>query len=322
VDKEANAFHISQAAEMRSRAAKEISESEKHRSSSQMQAVNVWLGTNLASLYDELDRLARTCYPGSTDWIIKSSKMKAWLQNRAGQPICWLVGKPGAGKSVICSKLIQDLQNDQQGSTIFYLCNHFSASPNEAGQILRSLVSQLVQQRPDLVPYILDECVSRGVPASGSQLRKMIPKLLLGFSCLRIIVDGLDEIEESQQRQVLSDLIDFATNPLGPGSPCKILIASRDVTVISRFLSQRTVLSLGDDLQAFQGAVQPYVHHELGLLRKSLSDIEVEQTTMDVIEHRLVKKSNGNTHYFTTTTKSSTDYFEECFYGFGLLLPL
>ena len=91
----------------------------------------------------------------------------------------------------------------------------------------------------------------------------MIPKLLMGFSCLRIIIDGLDEIEESQQRQVLSDLIDFATNPLGPGSSCKIFIASRDVTVISRFLSQRMVLSLGDDLQAFQAAVQPYVHHEL-----------------------------------------------------------
>jgi Cdc6-like AAA superfamily ATPase len=280
---------------MRSRAAKEISESERHRNSSQMQAVNVWLDTNLALLHDELDRLAHHCYPGSTDWIIKSSKMKAWLQNRAGQPICWLVGKPGAGKSVICSKLIQDLQNDQQCSAIFYLCNHFGTSPNEAGQILRSLVSQLVQQRPDLVPYILDEYVSRGVPASGSQLRKMIPKLLMGFSCLRIIVDGLDEIEESQQRQVLSDLIDFATNPLGPGSYCKILIASRDATVISRFLSQRTVLSLGDDLQAFQAAVQPYVHHELSELRKSLSDIEVEQTTMDVIEHRLVEKSNGNT---------------------------
>jgi len=289
---------------MRSRAAKEISESERHRSSIQMQAVNVWLDTNLALLHDELDRIARHCYPGSTDWIIKSSKMKAWLQNRAGQLICWLVGKPGAGKSVICSKLIQDLQNDQQCSTIFYLCNHFSTSPNEAGQILRSLVSQLVQQSPDLVPYILDECVSRGVPASGSQLRKMFPKLLMGFSCLRIIVDGLDEIEESQQRQVLSDLIDFATNPLGPGSSCKILIASRDVAVISRFLSQRMVLSLGDDLQAFQAAVQPYVHHELSQLRNSLSDIEVEESTMDIIERRLVEKANGNTHYFTVSTKS------------------
>ncbi|PVH83786.1 hypothetical protein DL98DRAFT_652239 [Cadophora sp. DSE1049] len=293
VDKEANSFHISQAAEMRSRAAKEISESERHRSSSQMQAVGVWLDTNLALLHDELDRLAQHCYPGSTDWVIKSSKIKAWLQNGAGQPICWLVGKPGAGKSVICSKLIQDLQHDQQRTTIFYLCSHFSAAPNEAGQILRSLVSQLVQQSPDLVPYILDEYVSRGVPASGSQLRKMIPKLLMGFSCLRIIIDGLDEIDESQQRQVLSDLTDFATHPLGPGSSCKMLIASRDVTLISRFLSQKTVLSLGDDLIAFQVAVQPYVHHELSQLRKSLSDIEVEQTTMDVIEHRLVEKSNG-----------------------------
>ncbi|RFU24742.1 hypothetical protein B7463_g11594, partial [Scytalidium lignicola] len=293
VDKEANALHISQAAEMRSRAAKEISESERHRSSIQMQAVNVWLDANLALLHDELDRLAYHCYPGSTDWIIKSSKMNAWLQNRTGQLICWLVGKPGAGKSVICSKLIQDLQKDQQCSTIFYLCNHFSTSPNEAGQILRSLVSQMVQQSPDLVPYILDECVSRGVPASGSQLRKMIPKLLMGFSCLRIIVDGLDEIEESQQRQVLSDLIDFATKPLGPGSSCKILIASRDVTVISRFLSQRMVLSLGDDLQAFQAAVQPYVHHELSQIRNALSDIEVEESTMAIIERRLVEKANG-----------------------------
>jgi hypothetical protein len=132
----------------------------------------------------------------------------------------------------------------------------------------------------------------------------MIPKLLMGFSCLRIIVDGLDEIEESQQRQVVSDLIDFTTNPLGPGSSCKILIASRDVAVISRFLSQRMVLSLGDDLQAFQAAVQPYVHHELSQLRNSLSDIEVEESTMDIIERRLVEKANGNTHYFTVSTKS------------------
>ncbi|KAF4635072.1 hypothetical protein G7Y89_g3030 [Cudoniella acicularis] len=117
-------------------------------------------------------------------------------------------------------------------------------------------------------------------------------------------------------------LIDFATNPLGLGSSCKILIASCDVTMISRFLSQRMVLSLGDDLQAFQAVVQPYVYYEFSQLRNSLSDIEVEESTMDIIERRLVEKANGDTHYFTVSTEFGTDYIKECFYGFGFLLPL
>jgi len=293
VDKEANALHISQSAEMRARASKEIAESENYRISTQMQAVKAWLETNAVLLHDELDRVAGHNFPGSTDWITKSSKMKTWVDDTAGQSILWLVGKPGAGKSVVCSKVIQDLQRDQQRATVFYLCNHFNYSNNESSSLLRSIVSQMVHQNPDLVPYILDECVSSGLPSSASQLRRIIPTLLKGFTSIRIVVDGLDEIEDREQRQVLSDLISFASSPLDPGSSCKILIASRDIPLISRSLSKRTVLSMGDDPQAFQGSVRPFVHHQLNELRDSLSDIEVDESTMQVIERRLVEKSDG-----------------------------
>lgn len=111
MDKEANALNIAEAAESRSMAAKEMAQSERHRASSQMQAVKAWLETNVALLHDELDRIASHCHHGSTEWIMKTPKMKAWIQNTSVQSILWLMGKPGAGKSVICSTLIQALQH-------------------------------------------------------------------------------------------------------------------------------------------------------------------------------------------------------------------
>lgn len=137
--------------------------------------------------------------------------------------------------------------------------------------------------------------VDTSLAASASQLKKVIPTLLKGFSSVRIVIDGLDEIDDREQRQVLSDLTLFVSCPLVPGSSFKILIASRDVASISRFLSQRTVLSMADDLQAFQGAIQPFVRHQLSELRSLRSDLEIEDDVLRIIEERLVEKSNGKT---------------------------
>lgn len=280
---------------MRSRAAKEISESEKNRKASQMQAVQAWLDTNMVSLYDELDRIAGHCHPGSTQWVMQDPKMKIWMQNTTNQPILWLKGKPGAGKSVICSKAVQELQKDQHCTTLFYLCNHFNSRSNEAANILRSLVSQMIQSKHghDLVLHILDECISPGYLASASQLRKVIPTLLKGFSSMRFVIDGLDEIEVQDQREVLSDLLEFVPNSLNAGSVCKILVSSRDIPSISKFLAQKAVLSMSDELQAFKGAVRPFVRSQLDDLRKSLADIEVGDDVLEIIQNRLVEKSNG-----------------------------
>jgi predicted ATP-dependent endonuclease of OLD family len=50
---------------------------------------------------------------------------------------------------------------------------------------------------------------------------------------------------------------------------------------------------MGADLQVFQGSVRRFVRHQLNELRESLSDVELDESTMKGIERRLDEKSDG-----------------------------
>ena len=47
---------------------------------------------------DILDKLTNDCCPGTTEWILKHQRMKAWLKDGRSSPILWLKGKPGCGR--------------------------------------------------------------------------------------------------------------------------------------------------------------------------------------------------------------------------------
>jgi hypothetical protein len=109
---------------------------------------------------------------------------------------------------------------------------------------------------------------------------------------VRIILDGLDEYDQKDHRQILDSILPLSSWD-GSGSTCKVLISGREVPQINRILMKKPTVSLNDERESVHKAIQRYVHHHMTELRQELDDIIVDDNTIFTTENRIVDKSDG-----------------------------
>jgi hypothetical protein len=210
--------------------------------------------------------------------------------------------------------MVQFLRQDNQNTCLVYFCSYLSSGPDNCVRVLRSLVGQLLRTNQELASLIFDDYIVQGVTASASLLRKVIPHLLSTITSTRIIIDGLDEYSEKDQKQVLLDVLPFASSNTTQGI-CKILISSRDVRPIFRALSNKPTLSLAEEDKAIRGAIQSFVHENLLKIQTNLEDVAVEDQLISGIEEKLVLKANGKFTILANSNEHILIIFQGCFYG-------
>lgn len=219
----------------------------------------------------------------------------------------WLHGIPGSGrinhtqrirqwltilgKSVLSAQLIRQLQSEKRTASAFYICSFQTHGDNSCSEILRAIATQLVRQSPDLSAYVYDEYILKGQSPSKSTLKHLVPMLLSGFPATRIVIDGLDETSEREQKEILSILVPFG-NSAG-GHECKIAIFSRDIPLIRKAIKKQPALCLRDEDASVNRSIQAYVHDEMHILRNNLDDSFVPEAVLEAIEQKLVAKADG-----------------------------
>ena len=185
------------------------------------------------------------------------------------------------GKSVMCSYIIQKLSEIPALDTCYYFCNS-QDTVNLCSQVLRTVMLQLLRRHPDLASLISNEFVYQGVGCGMSQLKMLIPKVLEIASCTRIVIDGIDECPNEDQR-VIKDL---QTLCLGRNSHCKILYSSRREVQIAKQLSGKPQIFL-DGREEVESDICLYVKHTVRTLRTANTRL------LNEIESILVEKSDG-----------------------------
>lgn len=212
----------------------------------------LWLSRELtessSSVYDSKleEREEGTC-----GWFWENSQVKDWLSGRSG--ILWVYGAPGIGKSVLSSSIISKLVED--GEVVAYFFCVFSRlreadpdsatrKPNSPESILRSLIVQLLESdRSWRVPDRLKEFYKRhkrpgASPIGLTDLRTILRCILDMYPCSYIIIDGLDELDESgqdtpNQLKPLLKILDL--DPLGV---VKWLLVSRQTNTVDKTLDR------------------------------------------------------------------------------------
>jgi len=149
------------------------------------------------------------------------------------------------------------LENEAGSTTVYHICKSYTTGKDLLGELLRSITAQLLRANLDLAPYIFGEYANKGLPPSLPRLRKLLPELLGMISAIRIIVDGLDEYPETDQRIILAELIPFAKTS---GGHCKILFSNREGTKINRVLASKPTISLKDQGVDVNKDIAAYVH--------------------------------------------------------------
>lgn len=128
------------------------------------------------------------------------------------------------GKSVICSSLIDHIEENTGSAIVFYFCNPLQTSQRQASGILRSFAAQLLSANIELAPYILETFVNHGLRPTKKSLGIILERLISSLLSVRIIVDGLDECAHGDQVEVIDDILRIKGS--APGA-CKILLSSR-----------------------------------------------------------------------------------------------
>jgi hypothetical protein len=164
-----------------------------------------------------------------------------------------------AGKTILASVIIEDCLRDKSFTTSFFYCKHGDPEKNNCHSILKGLLSQLLCQCRDLVPFCHDRYLASGELTLTSA---SLAEQLLDLFCQRIpkqyiIVDGLDECTMGERKLVLS----FFNTMIGrydmkePGK-IRILFVSQDEDDIKDALQTAAVIALGptdneNDIRSF-----------------------------------------------------------------------
>ncbi|KAH7343012.1 hypothetical protein BKA65DRAFT_587311 [Rhexocercosporidium sp. MPI-PUGE-AT-0058] len=287
VDREASTIAIIEAKKWRAKQQDNLEQLEDERRDRQLQDCISWLAIDDRSQEDALEKLSDLRQEGTCDWILESSQLRTWVEDRNAEPVLWLKGIPGAGKSVLTSHVIQKLRENSDFTTVFFFCNSRTDSVDLCSQVLRTLILELLRSQHHLTSHIFEHFARQRQTPSLGQIKKLLPDLLSAVSSVRIVIDGLDECQEKSQKVILTELLSAAK---ASTSTCKIFLSSRVETFISKAMRKKPIISLTEKREKTKvdEDIRDYVRHSLMPLRDNFPG-----TLVDDVERTVVRKAQG-----------------------------
>ena len=147
---------------------------------------------------------ARQRHPGTCDWLFSHTNYCAWLSSN-GPAGLWISGKVGAGKTILSSSILEDLEKNKTRDTVVIgcFCEEVYGQSYSAQDLLGYISCKLRKYRPQLAPEPIlsctrDDSYRRRSSVSSADFKRHLKCLLAGVDPrLQIILlfDGLDNNE-------------------------------------------------------------------------------------------------------------------------------
>lgn len=314
IDREANAHNISEAYQMRQElyAWREESKErlllqDKEQSAKEFQAIRSWLQVNEAeqpTILESVSEQGNLRYQGTCEWIFNNAKIKAWLRQPSQTQILWLSGTAGSGKSVISTQLIQSMKSSPNLTVLYHLCTQASMTSCTYDQILKSLLEQLLRQDADLTAHVYYEYVLKKHLPTVSAIEQLLRTLLMSYSAdpnqstdIRIVLDGVDELPDhspNSQAHLLRFMKQLASHQrVTDNTACKILISSRPSTTVVHELRRNRTISLTEEKECLQLAIQNYALQRLKTLHRRFQQLGIDASEIEDISQQISEKADG-----------------------------
>ncbi|PMD45835.1 hypothetical protein L207DRAFT_453033 [Hyaloscypha variabilis F] len=134
---------------------------------------------------------------GSPIWFTQNDQYQQWRESRTSGTL-YLIGKLGSGKSVLMASMIDDLSlAATRDVTAYFFCRHDIADSLKARTILGCLARQLLQGLESVGEYGSSDL---DTDALYGELLRILPR---NFRAYRIVLDGLDECDESERQELI-----------------------------------------------------------------------------------------------------------------------
>ncbi|KAE9372535.1 hypothetical protein N431DRAFT_536388 [Stipitochalara longipes BDJ] len=194
---------------------------------------------------------ARQDIPDTGRWILDQPNIKTWLDPRQDTvPIVWLNGKPGAGKTILASVLIEECLRIVQSSTnislAFFYCRDQDGQRNTFASVAKAILAQLLCQNSNLLPHLYDECLksAKVTLASSHDCVKVLGTVLQAVPQTFLIIDGIDECEPKERKAILKFFASMITSDDIPQGKLRGLFISQELADIKSALHVADTVNL------------------------------------------------------------------------------
>lgn len=249
-------------------------------------------------------------YPATYEWLLKPDEnafkrwdcFYTWLLRPGGGSLYWIHGKPGSGKSTVAKFIDQNSLVMRHlfsyGRQVVKLTHYFWKGGNTLQKSLeglcRSLLTQLLNQVPKLASHFLVEIQQMFIDVESIEWdTNTLTSLLL--SALKVIsdeytvfmlIDGLDECNDTPDQEILIDII-YQLTPL---PNIKLCVTSRPENTFKDAFYQEPQLRLEDLTYA---DIRLYITKQLLRSPRWPSLTVNEATAAQTLVSRIIDRAQG-----------------------------
>ncbi|KAH9967018.1 hypothetical protein BJV74DRAFT_968858 [Russula compacta] len=236
----------------------------------------------------------KTQHDGTAMWFIQGSTFRDWKKDGT---LLWIRGRPGAGKSILCSAVIEDIKNMREVTAAlvaYYYFDFKDASKRDLRGFLVSILSQLGDDCDrcwDVLHELYTACRDGSKQPSDAALAKCLKTMvkLPGQVPIFIVLDALDECPSntgtpSAREEVLDFLEDLVKANMSNLFICITSRPEQDIqTVLNPLTSPSCRVSLHEESgqrEDINGYVRSFVEKDRSMRRWREEDRELVITTL------------------------------------------
>ena len=227
--------------------------------------------------------------PQTGAWLLGSEQYWRWKAGTTRH--LWLPGKPGCGKTILCSSAIEDIRAHctsmrNTGCAIFYFS--FSDTRKQSyGDLICSLTAQLGWREPGM--SILRQTYdrpSRNMPRPV-ELEGILLSTIRAYDEIFLLLDALDECPNGEMRQGVLQYLERLAQRAGN---VKMFATSRELIDIEAFTKRIGMDRADVATQSVENDILRYVSKEM-LRDPRLGRLSA--TAKALIEETISKKADG-----------------------------
>ncbi|CAI6270740.1 unnamed protein product [Periconia digitata] len=258
-----------------------------------------------------LRRAQRQRCAGTSSWLPHKAEFRKWI-NGAGPKHLWCYGIPGCGKTILVASVVDHLRMTFPGQketvVIYYFFDTLNKKSLELSTFLRCVLHQALHLE-NLSPVVerrleslFDSRMDQLEP-STSELEQLFLHSCGQFKRAFIVIDGLDEVSEDEQRNVKSFLKEVQKT-----NSARILAfthAAMNMSQVFTYCSRLhvTAKDLKDDVEIFiDSQIDRYSQGELSACSPSV---------LDIIKRKLIADAEGMFLWVALQFKALLDVCEE-----------
>ncbi|KAF5987960.1 ankyrin protein [Fusarium bulbicola] len=154
--------------------------------------LHLWLGAPTPNdLFSDSNdkRVEETC-----EWILRRDEFLEWQKPCSSSELLWIKGPAGFGKTVLCAKIVQELERTAQGPVAYFFLSSRYDGRDDPFSAIRAWLTMMIQRNSVARDIVTKTRLSQHEPlASQAAILQAFHEVIVGVPGCILVLDGLDE---------------------------------------------------------------------------------------------------------------------------------